>query len=262
MTLTETVTEKHANGPDPIKFGPGNWTAFYSGLDRISDRSALKPLRLFDATDRLGSPFSMKKMITIIGAAAMAAAFLAGCSDGGAPTQQAGGEVTVSTPPDETPTPAETQSADFATAVKFTKLVHQSKYKPADALVVPESPAARYLAHQTLITKAEEIAGFDQSTDEEPRFKPGPGYGQHQDQVREDEGRACAQLRLEGLPLRAGQDHRLDRCLRPRQGCALDAYHDRLEAQHEGQAGVGLSLKQRQSANRGRAVGQQGPRVR
>jgi hypothetical protein len=35
---------------------------------------------------------------------------------------------------------------------------------------VPESPATRYLAHQTLIVRAEEIGGYDRSADEEPSY--------------------------------------------------------------------------------------------
>jgi hypothetical protein len=71
---------------------------------------------------------------------------LAGCSGGGAnnPAQQPTEDVTVSTPPDEIATPAPT--GDFATAVKFTELAHTDKLKEAGELVVPESPADRYLA--------------------------------------------------------------------------------------------------------------------
>jgi hypothetical protein len=63
---------------------------------------------------------------------------------------------------------------DFATAVKFTKLTHQNRHKEANGLVLPESSAARYLAHQTLINKAQSIGGYDQSKDEEPSIKPDP----------------------------------------------------------------------------------------
>ena len=101
---------------------------------------------------------------------------LAGCSGGGAgdPAQQT--EPTVSTPADETPAPSP-MSDDFSTAVRFTKLSHQDRHKEANALVVPESPAARYLAHQTLITKAQSIAGYDESEGEEPSVKPDPATG-------------------------------------------------------------------------------------
>ena len=101
---------------------------------------------------------------------------LAGCSGGGAgdPAQQT--EPTVSTPADEIPAPSP-MSDDFSTAARFTKLSHQNRHKEANALVVPESPAARYLAHQTLINKAQSIAGYDQSEDEEPSVKPDPATG-------------------------------------------------------------------------------------
>jgi hypothetical protein len=100
---------------------------------------------------------------------------LAGCSGGGAADQAPaqGGEPTVSTPADETPTPAP-MSDDFATAVKFTKLAHQNEYKEAVALVVPESPAARYLAHQVKVDKAYSIAGYGDEDDEQPTYKPDP----------------------------------------------------------------------------------------
>jgi hypothetical protein len=51
---------------------------------------------------------------------------LVGCSSGGAADHPAQSEPTVSTPADETPTPTP-MSDDFATAVKFTKLVHQNR---------------------------------------------------------------------------------------------------------------------------------------
>jgi hypothetical protein len=102
---------------------------------------------------------------------------LVGCSGGGAnDVTQPQGEPTVSTPADETPTPGPV-SDDFSTAVKFTKLSHQNKHKEANGLVVPESPAARYLAHQVLITKAQSLAGYDESEDEEPSVKPDPATG-------------------------------------------------------------------------------------
>jgi hypothetical protein len=107
-------------------------------------------------------------------AAAAALLLLGGCSGGGAQDQPPqGSEPTVSTPADETPTPAP-MSDDFATAVKFTKLTHQNRHKEANGLVVPESPAARYLAHQVSINKAQSIAGADPSEDEEPSVKPDP----------------------------------------------------------------------------------------
>jgi hypothetical protein len=106
----------------------------------------------------------------------LVALLLAACSSGGAADQAAQSEPTVSTPADETPTPAP-MSNDFATAVKFTKMQHQDKQKEAAELVVPESPAARYLAHQVLITKAQSLAGYDESGDEKPSIKPDPATG-------------------------------------------------------------------------------------
>jgi hypothetical protein len=69
-----------------------------------------------------------------------AALLLTACSgrSGSAADQPPTGEPTLSTPADETPTPTPTPvSGDFAAAVKFTKLAHQSKYKEANGLVLP-----------------------------------------------------------------------------------------------------------------------------
>jgi hypothetical protein len=101
---------------------------------------------------------------------------LVGCSGAGAQDHpSAPSEPSVSTPADETPTEP---AGDFATAVKFTRLVYQSEYKKANALVVPESPAARYLVAQVSIDKAQRIAGYDPSDNEEPdSIKPDPTTG-------------------------------------------------------------------------------------
>ena len=114
----------------------------------------------------------MKKIIAAAATATLLA-LAAGCSGGGAndPAQEPQqAEPTVSTPMDQTPTPEPV--GDFATAVKFTKLSHQQRHKEANELVVPESPAARYLAHQVLITKAQSIAGYDSSDEPQPSIKP------------------------------------------------------------------------------------------
>ncbi len=101
---------------------------------------------------------------------------MAGCSGGGAnDAAQPQGEVTVSTPADETPAPS--TSSDFDTAVKFTKLVHKNDYEEAGELVKPESPAARYVAHQTLTEKAERIAGYTRDDEEAPGIKGDPATG-------------------------------------------------------------------------------------
>jgi hypothetical protein len=65
--------------------------------------------------------------------------------------------MTVNTPAGETPAP--TTSSDFDTAVKFTKQVHKSDYKGRASWSSPESPAARYVAQQTLTEKAEPDGG-------------------------------------------------------------------------------------------------------
>jgi hypothetical protein len=114
--------------------------------------------------------------ITKIAAAVLATLALAGCSGGGAKDQPAAvTEPSVSTPADSTPSPE--PMGDFATAVKFTKLAHQDKFKEANALVVPESPAERYLVFQVSSNKAYEIAGVDTTNDEPPKFTPDPAAG-------------------------------------------------------------------------------------
>jgi hypothetical protein len=117
-----------------------------------------------------------------------------GCSSGGAADHPVQSEPTVSTPADETPTPAPAND-DFATAVKFTKLTHANKQRQANGLVVPESPAARYLVYQVKIDKAQSIAGVDQS-DDQAQDHARPGRGHHQNQVRHDRGRPRDQLHL------------------------------------------------------------------
>jgi hypothetical protein len=97
---------------------------------------------------------------------------LAGCSGGGK-NDQPTTEPTVSTPADETSTP---MGDDFATAVKFTKLVHHDEYSEAAQQVKPESPAARYVAHQAQMLRAEKIGGYP-SEPFEGSFKPEPTSG-------------------------------------------------------------------------------------
>jgi hypothetical protein len=95
---------------------------------------------------------------------------LAGCSAGDDSSQQPEGAI-VSTPPDASSAPA--SSADFATAVKFTKLIHEDQTKKAGQLVAPESAAARYVVHRQLMTKAEKITGYA-SKPETPKIDPDP----------------------------------------------------------------------------------------
>jgi hypothetical protein len=99
---------------------------------------------------------------------------LAGCSAGGDSSQLPDGEVIVSTPPDASATPA--SAGDFATAVKFTKLIHDDETKKAGQLVAPESAAARYVMHRQLMTKAEKIIGYA-AEPETPKIDPDPATG-------------------------------------------------------------------------------------
>jgi hypothetical protein len=92
-----------------------------------------------------------------IAALALVTLLATACSGGGA-AGQLPGEVTVSTPPDESVSP--TSRGDFATAVTFTQLVHKDKLKEAGALVKPESAAARYIVHRQGFVKADKIAGY------------------------------------------------------------------------------------------------------
>jgi len=107
---------------------------------------------------------------------ALLALLAAGCSGGGAADQtQPSSDPTVSTPVD--PPPA-TPSGDFATAVKFTKLTHRSdgldNYRKAADLTAPESPAARYIAHQVSMYRAEKTANGWVDEGGEYKFKPHP----------------------------------------------------------------------------------------
>ena len=79
-------------------------------------------------------------------------------------------------------------SSDFATAVKFTKLAHKEKYGEAAELALPESPAARYLAHQTLFRKAERINGIT-PLDRQTSFKPDPATGSIKITDKDDQNR-------------------------------------------------------------------------
>jgi hypothetical protein len=93
--------------------------------------------------------------------------------------------VIVSTPSGASSAPA--SSADFAAAVKFTKLIHEDQTKKAGQLVAPESAAARYVVHRQLMIKAEKITGYA-SEPETPKIDPDPSTSLagrcNQDQVR------------------------------------------------------------------------------
>jgi hypothetical protein len=95
-------------------------------------------------------------------AAALAASLLlTGCSGGIA------GSVTENpdaAPEATTANPAAPSSSDYlASALKFTRLVHLGKHSQAQSLVEPNSPAARYIAHQLADTKAYKIDGLGDS---------------------------------------------------------------------------------------------------
>ncbi len=101
-------------------------------------------------------------------AAALLALTLGACSTGGASANQ-NGSVPEATPTVSTPleSPSPASRSNFDNAFELTRLVHFGKYGPAAALVSPESPAARYLAHQRAANKASEINGEDTTTNEE-----------------------------------------------------------------------------------------------
>lgn len=90
----------------------------------------------------------------------------AGCSSGGSgTTPTADYTPAVSLPGDApnsvTPMPESTVSTtqNFSRAVEFTRLVHIDDYGAAGGLVADNSPAARYIAHQTAYRRAFEANG-------------------------------------------------------------------------------------------------------
>ena len=114
-----------------------------------------------------------KTALAILTAALLGLSACSGGSGGAQASQAPSGDVTVSTPPDTptpSPTPTEDPNKDFKTAVEFTTLTHNDEHAEAARLVKPESPAARYLAHQTLAAKAEKIGGAPDN-DEVPTIK-------------------------------------------------------------------------------------------
>jgi hypothetical protein len=135
----------------------------------LGQSSAAPPRNCNDDPSQLeGNKVSMTHKI----AALVLLALLAGCSGGGATDQQSSSDPTVSTQVDPTPPP--TPSGDFATAVKFTKLAHSNDlkgYREAAELTAPESPAARYVAHQALMVKAQKTADGRVEEGGEYRFK-------------------------------------------------------------------------------------------
>lgn len=109
---------------------------------------------------------------------------LAACSNGeDPPAPEPAGDVTVSTPPDSpspSPSPTPSTADDFDTAVKFVELVHdpdrESLSRTRD-LIQPESAAARYVAHQTLLGKAQAISGYSPTSTTAPTIKPNRAKG-------------------------------------------------------------------------------------
>ena len=96
-------------------------------------------------------------------AAALAASLLlTGCSAGIAGS---GAEIPEAAPEASTANPTAPYRArdHFASALKFTRLVHLGKHSQAGSLVEPSSPAARYIAHQLADTKAYKIDGLGDS---------------------------------------------------------------------------------------------------
>jgi hypothetical protein len=99
---------------------------------------------------------------------------LAGCAPGDDPSQQPQGAVTVGAAPDASSAPA--SSGDFATALKFTKLIHEDEIRKAGELVAPDSAAAKYVVHRQLMTKAEKITGYTSEPDT-AKIDPDPATG-------------------------------------------------------------------------------------
>jgi hypothetical protein len=107
----------------------------------------------------------MRKLASLV---TLLALLLAGCSGGGAADQGSGAsEVspTVSIPTNSPPATTPSEDRDFATAVKFTKLVHKDEYSKAETLVQPGSAANRYVEFQKLSNKAQRIDGQDTRID-------------------------------------------------------------------------------------------------
>jgi hypothetical protein len=98
-------------------------------------------------------------------AAALAVSLLlTGCSAGiaGSGTENPAAVPKASTAADR-PKTATPRSDHFAAAIEFTRLVHLGKHARAKSLVEPNSPAARYIAHQLADTKAYEMDGLSDS---------------------------------------------------------------------------------------------------
>ena len=108
------------------------------------------------------------KFASIVAAAAIVVTAAAGCSSGGTGTTPNLSTPTpaVSLPGDKPSSglvnlnsPATTGTGDFSSAVEFARLAHLGDYGAAGGLVADNSPAARYLAHQTAYRRAYELNG-------------------------------------------------------------------------------------------------------
>ena len=89
--------------------------------------------------------------------------------------QRAGGDAVFSTPAES---PTAESKPNFNNALEFTRMVHLGKYGAAAGLVAPQSPAARYVAHQQAADKAQEINGDDATVNpDDYAFDPDPKDG-------------------------------------------------------------------------------------
>jgi len=104
----------------------------------------------------------------LAGAAAALAltGLIAACSSGGAAADEGQGapETTpsVSTPPESPSAPTNTE---FSNATEFTRLVATGHNARAGSMVAANSAAARYVAHQIALQRAQELAGTDTTVD-------------------------------------------------------------------------------------------------
>jgi len=105
---------------------------------------------------------------SIAASAAIIVAAAAGCSSGGSGATPAVDSTPAVSLPGDQPTPAvstpastpkSNTNADFSSAVEFTRLAHLGDYGAAGGLVADNSPAARYIAHQTAYRRAYVLNG-------------------------------------------------------------------------------------------------------
>ena len=145
----------------------------------------------------------MKHVRALAATAAVTTLLTAGCmtAESSRPpaSSSSPSEVTVSTPPDS-PSPTSTPSApasnaNFDAAIKFVELVlspDSGALAKTRDLIKPESAAARYVAHQTLLARAESLANLEPST-QEPTLKGDARTGQIKISYEAVEGEGSAQ---------------------------------------------------------------------